>query len=91
MSLKKDSKFISAKKYYHILVGKTRLDILYLLNREKELCVCDMADILETTVSAVSHQLKILREVDFVKTRKNAQTIFYYLTPKIKQELKNNF
>lgn len=90
-SLKNDKKFVKAKHYYSILTGKTRLDILYLLNKEGELCVCDMADILETTVSAISHQLKILRKADFVKTRKDAQTIFYYLTSKIRQELKNNF
>ena len=61
-------------------LGARRLDILYLLTRETELCVCDLADILSTTVSAVSHQLRILREHGLVDPRRHGQTIFYSLT-----------
>ena len=89
--LKNDKKLARAKYYYSIIAGKARLDIFYLLKKEKGLCVCDMADILETTVSALSHQLKILRKAGFVKTKKEGQTIFYSLTTKIQQKLKNNF
>ena len=79
------------KNYFFALAGETRLEILYLLHKEKELCVCDMADILGTTVSAVSHQLKILRVSELVKYRKDAQTIFYSLTMQGKKELTNHF
>ncbi len=78
-------------KYFAILSGKTRIEILFLLQNEKELCVCDIAYILKTTVSAVSHQLKILRESGFVEFRKDAQTFFYYLSKESKKELKNHF
>lgn len=67
---------------YQILSGKTRFKILYLLSELKELCVCDLADILKTTVSAVSHQLRILKEADLVKARRESQTIYYSLQDK---------
>ncbi len=89
--IKKEHKIKTTWEYFAILSGKTRLKILYILQKEKELCVCDIADILETTVSAVSHQLKILRITGFVKFHKKAQTIFYYLSKKSKAELKNHF
>lgn len=57
----------------------TRLKILYLLCREKELCVCDLADIMETTVSAVSHQLRKLKDRNLIKCRRDGQTIYYSL------------
>ncbi|MHB8280098.1 MAG: ArsR/SmtB family transcription factor [Candidatus Humimicrobiaceae bacterium] len=89
--LAKNDRLELVKNYFFALAGKTRLEILYLLHKEKELCVCDMADILGSTVSAVSHQLKILRVSEFVKYRKDAQTIFYSLTLQGKKELANHF
>lgn len=62
------------------LLAARRLDVLHLLTREPELCVCDLADILSTTVSAVSHQLRILRQHGLVQPRRDGQTIFYSLT-----------
>ncbi len=88
---RKDTKLRASEKYFAVLSGSTRLKILYLLQNEKELCVCDIADILETTVSAVSHQLKILRVSGFIKSRKDAQTIFYALSKEGAAELKNHF
>lgn len=66
------------------LSGDTRLKILILLHQINELCVCDIADVLDTTVSAVSHQLRILKELKFVETRRDTQTIYYLLTDKEK-------
>jgi len=86
-----EDKLKITRKYFAVLSGKTRLKILYLLQNEKELCVCDIADILGTTVSAVSHQLKILRISGFVEFRKDAQTIFYFLSREGRRELKNHF
>lgn len=68
--------------------GGRRLEMLYLLRREPELCVCDMADILGTTVSAVSHQFALLRRHRLVRSRRDAQTIFYSLTEQAKQQLR---
>lgn len=57
-----------------------RLKILYLLNRENQLCVCDLSDILEMNVSAISQHLRKLRDRDMIWSQKQAQTIFYSIT-----------
>jgi DNA-binding transcriptional ArsR family regulator len=75
-----DTQLQQARALLAVLSGKTRSAILYLLTQESELCVCDMADILDTTVSAVSHQLRALREAELVRTRRDEQTIFYALS-----------
>ena len=46
---------------------------------ESRLCVCDIAALLKMTVSAISHQLKLLREANLVKTRRDGKAIFYSL------------
>lgn len=56
-----------------------RLKILYLLHAHKELCVCDLAEVLELTESAVSQHLRKLKDKNMVKTRRQGQTIFYSL------------
>ncbi len=57
----------------------TRLGILYLLWQRDEVRVNDLADILELTTPAISQQLKKLRSCNLVKTRRDAQTIYYSL------------
>jgi DNA-binding transcriptional ArsR family regulator len=64
---------------YEILAGETRAQIIYLLSRENWLCVCDLADILATTVSAVSHQLRVLRKAGLVRTKKEKKIVYYTL------------
>jgi DNA-binding transcriptional ArsR family regulator len=66
-------------KILNLAGNETRLKILYLLNQEKELCPCDLADILEMTVSAISQHLRKLRDANIIKRRKAGQTIFYAL------------
>lgn len=80
-ALASDQGLRATKRRLTLLAGGRRLDILYLLIREPELCVCDLADMLQTTVSAVSHQLRLLRERGLVRPRRDAQTIYYRLTP----------
>lgn len=55
----------------------TRLKILYALNKGEELCVCDLADILDREVSAISHQLRRLKDRGLVKKRRDGMTIYY--------------
>lgn len=81
-ALKKDSEVNRVIKIHQLLSGETRYKLVKLLHDLKELCVCDMAEILDTTVSAVSHQLKILRKVGVVLTRREGQTIYYSLQDK---------
>lgn len=57
----------------------TRMRILYLLWRQEEVCVNDLADTLELTTPAISQQLKKLRNAQVVLTRRDAQTIYYRL------------
>ncbi|RYZ21939.1 MAG: ArsR family transcriptional regulator [Chitinophagaceae bacterium] len=65
------------------LVGnEVRLKILFLLGEEKELCPCDLADILGMTVPAVSQHLRKLKDGGLVTARKDGQTIFYSLIEK---------
>ena len=61
--------------------NSTRLKILYLLTIDGELCVCDMADVLGMTVSAISHQLRKLRDRKVIRQRRDGPTIFYRLAP----------
>ncbi len=60
--------------------GETRIKILFLLSEAGELCVCDLADILGQSVSSVSLQLKILKNSELVKTRKESPTIYYSIS-----------
>ena len=60
--------------------NEVRLKIIYLLEEEKELCPCDLADILGISVPAVSQHLRKLKDGDITKTRKVGQTIYYSLT-----------
>lgn len=81
-ALKDDTGVGKVIKVHQLLSGETRYKLVKLLHDLKELCVCDMAEILDTTVSAVSHQLKILRKVGVVSTRREGQTIYYALQDK---------
>ncbi|GMN11130.1 hypothetical protein MTsPCn9_21650 [Croceitalea sp. MTPC9] len=64
------------------LVGNSvRLKILYLLFEEKRLCVCDLSDILGMNISAISQHLRKMKDRNLLDTERDAQTIFYSLTP----------
>jgi len=60
--------------------NEVRLKIVYLLEEERELCPCDLADILGMSIPAVSQHLRKLKDGNIVQTRKEAQTIYYSLT-----------
>ncbi|QEM06666.1 helix-turn-helix transcriptional regulator [Mucilaginibacter rubeus] len=57
--------------------NEVRLKILYLLEEEIELCVCDISDILGMSIPAVSQHLRKLKDANVIKFRKSGQTIFY--------------
>ncbi len=63
---------------YKIFGDSTRIKILYALF-ESELCVCDIATLIGATVSAVSHQLRILKQASLVRFRRDGKTVFYSL------------
>ena len=57
----------------------TRIKILYSL-LESEMCVCAIADLLGMTQSAISHQLKTLKDANLVNCRREGKTIYYFLS-----------
>ena len=59
--------------------NETRMRILYLLWRNREVRVNDLASILDVTTPAISQQLKKLRSQRLVRTRRDAQTVYYRL------------
>lgn len=63
---------------YKVFGDSTRIRLLYVL-MEEELCVCDLAALLNMSLSAVSHQLRILKQARVVKFRKEGKTVFYSL------------
>ncbi|MFL9483256.1 ArsR/SmtB family transcription factor [Chitinophagaceae bacterium LWZ2-11] len=59
--------------------NEVRLKILYLLEQEKELCPCDLSDILNMSIPAVSQHLRKMKDGNIIEFRKAGQTIFYSL------------
>ncbi|RLD26905.1 MAG: transcriptional regulator [Bacteroidetes bacterium] len=57
--------------------NETRLKILYLIYKEKDICVCDLSDVLNISVSAISQQLKKLKEGNLIVDNKIGKTIYY--------------
>jgi DNA-binding transcriptional ArsR family regulator len=60
-----------------------RLTIIYLLHAHREMCVCDIAEVLGLTDSAASQHLRKLKDKNIVKSRRKAQTIYYSLVSNI--------
>lgn len=60
--------------------NQVRFKILFLLQRESELCPCDLADILEMSVPAISQHLRKMKDVNVIGTRREGQTIFYRIS-----------
>ena len=67
-------------EHYALLAGETRLKIISLLGDSGELCVCDLASVLEMTSAAVSQHLSRLRSGRLVQSRRDGMTIYYRLT-----------
>ena len=64
--------------FYKALSDSTRIKIINIL-KDNELCVCDISAILNMTKSAISHQLKNLREMNLIKARKKGKEVWYSL------------
>ncbi|KQC00058.1 ArsR family transcriptional regulator [Pedobacter sp. Hv1] len=57
--------------------NEVRLKILFLLNREDELCPCDLSDILDMTIPAISQHLRKLKDGNMIQSKRSGQTIYY--------------
>ena len=74
----KDELLFDLADFYKIFGDTTRVKILYALDKS-ELCVCDISVLLGMSVSAVSHQLKTLRDSNLVKTKREGKVVYYSL------------
>lgn len=72
--------------FYKIFSDTTRVKILYALDKS-DLCVCDISALLNMSISAVSHQLKILRDSYLVKTKREGKVIYYSLADEHVQKM----
>lgn len=63
---------------FKVFGDSTRIRILYVLF-ESEMCVCDLAQLLNMNQSAISHQLRILKQNRLVKSRREGKAVFYFL------------
>ncbi len=64
--------------FFKMLGDTTRIRIIYAL-QAGELCVCDLAAVLNMTSTAVSHQLRLLKQTDLVRSRREGKAVYYSL------------
>ena len=64
---------------FKVFGDSTRIKILYVLF-ESEMCVCDLAQLLGMTQSAISHQLRVLKNAKLISYRREGKTVFYSLS-----------
>lgn len=77
-NMEKEEDIIDLADFFKVLGDSTRMKIISVLF-ENELCVCDIAYVLNMTQSAISHQLRVLKSARLVKNRKEGKTVFYSL------------
>lgn len=73
-----DDVLVEVAELFKVFGDATRVKILHLL-LEKEMCVCDIAQILGMQQSAISHQLRVLKQSRLVKYRRDGKAVFYSL------------
>ena len=88
---KLDAKLEATAHILNLAGNTTRLKILYLIRTEKRICVCDMSDILGLSVSAISQQLRKLKDGFLLRSKKEGQTIFYHIHPQFESILDHVF
>jgi len=71
--------FDKISKLLSISGNEVRLKVLFLLNMEKELCPCDLADILGMSVPAVSQHIRKMKDAGIISSRREGQTLYYSL------------
>ncbi len=73
-----DEDIYDLSDFFKVLGDSTRMKIIWALD-ESEMCVCDIAVLLNMTKSAISHQLRALRNASLVKFRKEGKEVYYSL------------
>jgi DNA-binding transcriptional ArsR family regulator len=70
--------FSDLSELFKVFGDYTRIKIIYALSK-KELCVCDIAEVLGMSQSSISHQLRVLKGARLVKFRKEGKVVYYSL------------
>lgn len=71
-----EEKLYDLADFFKVFGDSTRIKILWALN-QSEMCVCDIAVLLNMSKSSISHQLRILKQARLVKYRKDGKIVFY--------------
>ncbi len=77
-SMPEETQLYDLAELFKIFGDTTRIKILYVLF-QSEMCVCDIAQLLNMGQSAISHQLRVLKQAKLVKARRDGKTMFYSL------------
>ena len=78
-TMPEETELYDLAELFKVFGDSTRIRILFVLF-EAEVCVCDLAEALHMTQSAISHQLKILKDANLVANRREGKTIYYFLS-----------
>ena len=77
-TMPEETELYDLAELFKVFGDSTRIRILFVLF-EAEVCVCDLAEVLNMTQSAISHQLRILKQNKLVKSRRQGKSAFYSL------------
>ncbi len=77
-AMPREEQLFDLAELFKVFGDSTRIKILFVLF-EAEMCVCDIAQLLGMTQSAISHQLQVLKKSKLVKYRREGKTVFYSL------------
>jgi ArsR family transcriptional regulator len=77
-AMPREQELLDLADFYKVFGDATRIKILYVLS-QSEMCVCDLANLLQMSQSAISHQLRVLKQMRLVKFRRDGKTVFYSL------------
>lgn len=77
-TMPEETELYDLAELFKVFGDSTRIRILFVLS-SAEVCVCDLARVLNMTQSAISHQLRVLKQNKLVKSRREGKSIFYSL------------
>jgi len=78
-AMPEEERLYDLAEFFKVFADSTRIKILYVL-LQAEMCVCDIAQIIGASQSAISHQLRILKQMQLVKFKREGKAIFYSLS-----------
>jgi len=78
---------LGVAKVFKVLADETRIKIAYALAVEEELCVCDVANIINASTATASHHLRLLKNLGLAKVRKEGKFVYYSLIDECVKQL----